>query len=406
MMPMMSGDHRPIIAGKYVIEWEIDAGAMGRVFAATQLGLDRAVAIKIMTESSAEFRSRFAGEVLALARLNHRNVVTIYDSGETADGLVFIVMEYLRGRTLADAIKQERRFEPLRALQIAMQVTRGLRAAHRQNIVHRDLKPSNVFLVEDIDDDEIAKIFDFGIAKAPPGWSGHIETRAGIVLGTPSYMAPEQVDGTAIDARADLYALGCVLYQMLTGRTPFVASSHMQMLLAHVHERPQSPRKFVPTIPTFVEEIVLRLIEKKPKDRYRDADEVLAALTEAMVFLGGEAYRRQSTDVFGGKSGSSEDETERLPPSPPPSAPALPSGLPRTDSPSPKTPVGLRRPDSMPIILGELEAVPVTHLVESETKKQLPMAAFIAIFFLGMIFASAVLTMIYLEYFREGAPPV
>lgn len=339
----MTPELRPIIAGKYAIEWEVDAGAMGRVLAATQLGLDRPVAVKIMSESSPEFRQRFLVEAHSMARLNHRNIVTIYDSGETADGLAFIVMEYLRGRTLADAIKAERRFEPLRALHIATQVTRGLRAAHRQGIVHRDLKPSNIFLVDDDDDHEVVKVFDFGIAKTKALTEHHVQTRAGVIIGTPAFMAPEQIEGRDVDARTDLYALGVVLYQLLTGRTPFIESSQMELLLAHLRKEPRPLRSLCSTVPADVEALVLKLLSKSPSGRYADTDDLLVALGELMVSIGGEAYRPLSTDVFGGVVPFSAEamlphsaKTERLPAR----AAELPllEPLPRTYSPSPRTP--------------------------------------------------------------------
>ncbi len=332
---------RPIIAGKYEIEWEVDHGAMGRVFAATQLGLERAVAVKIMSESGRAFRERFLVEARALASLNHRNIVTIYDSGELPDGVVFIVMEYLRGQTLADALKRVRRFDVVRTLQIAVQMTRGLRAAHRQGIVHRDLKPSNVFLVEDDDADdpsdgttgELVKLFDFGIAKTLPMSRDHVVTREGTIMGTPAYMAPEQVEGRPVDARSDLYALGCVLYQLLTGRTPFVASNNVDLMLAHLRKVAPKLRTLRPDVPTPVEDVVMRLLAKDARDRYADADALLPVLKELLVVFGGEGFRRQSTDVFG------EDV-------PPPHRTSLPrppphEPLPRTESPCPRTPLNL-----------------------------------------------------------------
>jgi serine/threonine protein kinase len=327
---------RPIIAGKYEIEWEVDHGAMGRVFAATQLGLERAVAIKIMSESGRAFRERFLVEARALASLNHRNIVTIYDSGELEDGVVFIAMEYLRGQTLADALKRARRFDVVRTLHIAVQMTRGLRAAHKQGIVHRDLKPSNVFLVEDDDADdpsdgtsgELVKLFDFGIAKTLPMSRDHVVTREGAIMGTPAYMAPEQVEGRAVDARSDLYALGCVLFQLLTGRTPFVASNNVELMLAHLHKVPPMLRTLRPEVPTPIEDVVMRLLSRDPRDRYADADALLPVLKELLVVFGGEAFRRQSTDVFGADV-------------PPPRAAVHRGELPRTESPSPRTPLHL-----------------------------------------------------------------
>jgi serine/threonine protein kinase len=287
-----------ILAGKYRIEREIDGGAMGRVFSAVQLGLDRPVAIKVMREVSDEFRRRFLLEARSLASLNHRNIVSIIDSGETSDGVVFIVMEYLRGETLADALKREVRVDVPRTVQLAIQIARGLRAAHRQGIVHRDLKPSNIFLIDDDEGGELVKLLDFGVAKALDDASRLQPrvTREGIIVGTPTYMAPEGVKNDC-DGRADLYSLGCVLYQMIAGRPPFVqVNGPLDVLAAHLHDEPTPLSTRAPWVPRGVEALVMRLLKKKPDERFASAEALLDALKTQLALIFNDPFRPFTTD--------------------------------------------------------------------------------------------------------------
>ncbi len=355
----MQPETRTVIAGKYVIEYEIDTGAMGRVFVATQRGLERRVALKIMNDSGAEYRRRFLVEAHSMARMNHRNVVTVYDAGETGEGLVFIVMELMKGRTLAEAFESERRFEVMRALHLITQIARGLRAAHREGIIHRDLKPSNIFLVDDPDEIEIVKVFDFGIAKSPALTPHHHDTSAGIIVGTPAYMAPEQIEGNAVDARTDLYALGVMLYLLLTGRTPFENPNAIELMLAHLKKPPPPPRSICATIPAGVDALVMRLLAKKPADRPTNVDELISALAEQMVDIGGEMYRPQITDTFARPFSPSASSPRTPPPAPFTGEHVNPYAvdpygaqahlrsrepLPRIDSPSPRTPAFILTP--------------------------------------------------------------
>jgi serine/threonine protein kinase len=288
----------PVLAGKYRIEREIDGGAMGRVFSAVQLGLDRPVAVKVMREVSDEFRRRFLLEARSLASLNHRNIVSIIDSGETSTGVVFIVMEYLRGQTLADALKRDVRVDVPRTVQLAIQIARGLRAAHRQGIVHRDLKPSNIFLIDDDEGGDLVKLLDFGVAKAMDAAQRAQQrvTREGVIVGTPTYMAPEEIRNAG-DGRADLYSLGCVLYQMVAGRPPFLpVNGPLDVLSAHVRVEPDLLSKHAPWVPPGVEALVMRLLRKNPDERFASAEALLAALKEQLALIFNDPFRPVLTD--------------------------------------------------------------------------------------------------------------
>jgi serine/threonine-protein kinase len=253
---------------------------MGRVYAATQTNLDRRVAIKLATTERAELRDRFLLEAKTLARVNHRNVVTVHDCGEADDGELFLVMELLEGRTLSQVMRAApgERLALADVRSCAAQLARGLRAVHRVGVVHRDVKPSNVFVVPGGDESgAVYKIFDFGIVKAEDAYA---RTAAGFVIGTPAYMAPEQITGGAVDARTDLYALGVLLYEALCGVKPFPLRGAPALFRAHLEHTPGSPCVHRAEVPEALARIVLRLLEKRPRDRFSSCDELLRALDE------------------------------------------------------------------------------------------------------------------------------
>ena len=273
----------PILAGKYVLKRELARGAMGRVYLATQLGLNRNVAVKVMSPKldDPDFRRRFMLEATGLANLSHRNVVTVYDYGESRRGMLYLVLEYLEGRTLAQVIKAERSVSVARTLMITNQILRGLRAAHKKGIVHRDLKPSNIFVVKGEDGEEEIKILDFGVAKLFDTDDVNMDaTRDGIMLGTPAFMAPEQIDGTRVGPYTDLYAIGCVIFSLLSGRVPFPGKNDVEILHAQLHQPPPSLRSLpgFEGLPEVVEAFVTRLLQKRPDNRYVDCDAALNAL--------------------------------------------------------------------------------------------------------------------------------
>lgn len=294
----------PVIGDKYVVERELARGAMGRIYLATQKGLNRKVAVKVMSSKLGDddFRRRFMLEATGLANLSHRNIVTVYDYGETAKGMLYLVLEYLEGKTLAQALRVDGPMTVARACALTAQLLRGMRIAHKKGIVHRDLKPSNIFLVESPDGDEELKILDFGVAKlfSPDGEVNMADaTRDGVLLGTPAFMSPEQIEGSNVGPSTDLYALGIVMYQMLSGRLPFSGKNEVEILFAHLRELPPALRSLpgCEDIPEDIAAYVHKLIEKKVEDRYADASEALDALQRLTTSLmsSDAAFRAQVT---------------------------------------------------------------------------------------------------------------
>lgn len=257
------------IAGRYVVTERIGAGGMGTVYRARHEIVGRDVAIKFLAPElalDATSRSRFLREAKAANRINHEHIIDITDYGETQDGLVYLVMEFLDGRPLGDAI-DEGRFPAFRAVDVARQIAYALARAHELDVIHRDIKPDNVYLLERPGGGDFVKLLDFGLAKM----KGEIRlTASGAVFGTPEYMAPEQARGKPLTGKADLYALGCVLYEMLTGSPPFDGPTP-DLILSHISAVPPVPSELVPNIPPDLDAIVLRLLAKEPDDRYADA---------------------------------------------------------------------------------------------------------------------------------------
>ena len=267
--------------GRYRIDARLGVGGVGAVYTGTQLALGRKVAIKLLHEGlDQSFRARFEREARALATLRHPNVVSVTDFG--VDGQIpYLVMELLEGETLADRVRRGRLL-PEHTLELSRQLLRALAFVHEQGLVHRDLKPGNLFLELTVEGEERLKLLDFGLAKFVGGPQGETETvtRAGHVVGTPAYMAPEQIAGDAIDARSDLYAAGVLLFQMLTGRVPFTGAP-MEQLRSHLIAEVPSLRESLPAELAPRPEL-MRLIEramcKKRDERFGDALEMLAAL--------------------------------------------------------------------------------------------------------------------------------
>jgi serine/threonine-protein kinase len=265
-----------LMAGRYSVEAPIGTGGMATVYRGDEITSGRPVAIKVMHDTladDAELRERFRREARTAAALSHENVVEILDAGETEDGHPFLVMELLEGETLRDMIKRG----PLaldEVLAIGAQIARGLARAHDLGIVHRDLKPENVF-VGRRDGEHHAKLVDFGIARSRDDMR---LTAAGTILGTPAYLAPERVKGGESEPSADLYALGIVLFEMLTGRLPFVSESFQGFLFHHLETEPARPSELAPHCPPALESLILRLLSKSKKERPVDAHQVVREL--------------------------------------------------------------------------------------------------------------------------------
>jgi serine/threonine-protein kinase len=264
----------------------IARGGMGKVYLGEQTTMNRRCAVKILdpragpAAESGDFARRFLLEASVSSKLTHPNVVTIFDYGETADGACFIAMEYLEGRSLSDELKAVGRLPPARAVLIALQVARALRAAHGLGVVHRDLKPGNVFLVTRDEEEDFVKVLDFGLVKQTTPGEAYEQTQVGQILGSPRYMAPEQVQGKPVDARADVYSLGAVLYAMLIGRPPFDKANELATMMAQVSDPPPPFASVAPelALPPVLEAIVMKCLAKKPDDRFASMEELVAAL--------------------------------------------------------------------------------------------------------------------------------
>ncbi len=264
-----------VVDGRYRVLNRLGSGGMAEVYCAQDLQLGRKVALKILYRRFAEdgeFVERFRREASSAAGLQHQHVVAVYDRGEY-DGTYYIAMEYLEGRSLKTIVQQEAPLDPDRAVDLTIQVLRAARFAHRRGIIHRDLKPHNVI----VDADGRAKVTDFGIARA----GASDMTQTGSIMGTAQYLSPEQAQGHAVSAASDIYSIGIMLYELLTGRVPFEGESAVTVALKQVHERATPPSAYNPAVTPELEEAVMRALEKDPAHRYPDADAFIAALQAA-----------------------------------------------------------------------------------------------------------------------------
>ncbi len=272
-LPRTRADHLTgrVLDGRYRIGSRIARGGMATVYEATDLRLDRTVAVKVMHPGLGdddEFAARFVAEARAAARLSHPNVVAVFDQGND-DGTVFLAMELIPGHTLRDTIGKEAPLSAARALALLEPVVSALAAAHRAGLIHRDVKPENVLIA----DDGRIKVADFGLAKAVSATTQH--TATGVLIGTVSYVAPELVVEGRSDARADVYAVGVILYELLTGKKPHEGETPIQVAYKHVHEDVPPPSRQVPGIPDYVDALVARATARDREQRPADAGVLL-----------------------------------------------------------------------------------------------------------------------------------
>jgi len=272
-----------LVVDGFSIQAVLGGGSFGTVYRGRQLGLDREVAVKIPTHeisADAVMARRFAREARAASRITHPGVVAIYAVGELPDERPYLAMQLVEGEPL-DRILASGPLPPVRALRITRLIAAALAETHAAGVVHRDLKPSNIMWRRDRLGDDRIVIVDFGIAVAKPGTADATRLTAGGLIGTPHYMSPEQAHGEHVDARSDLYALGCLLFELLTGETPFDGSG-FEVLLAHLHRPPPAPSSKNPEVPAAADQLVAALMAKKPDDRPQSADLVVATLDEVL----------------------------------------------------------------------------------------------------------------------------
>jgi serine/threonine-protein kinase len=292
-----------VIAGRFRITSLIARGGMGKVYRAEQSPLGRVCAIKVLNpnydgDADPEFHRRFFREASVASRIMHPNSVTIFDYGRTDDDIYFMAMEYLEGKTLHMAMREGGPMGELRGGRIAAQICRALREAHKLGVIHRDLKPANVFLTRpstrapDVngttpppseEDEDFVKVLDFGLVKHMSERPEEQLTQTGLFMGSPKYMAPEQIQGGHVDERTDIYSLGIIMYEMIAGRVPFERATSVNILMAHVGEPPPRMYEVNPKVtcsPAF-EEIIMTCIAKDPNERFGSMDQVLAAIRRA-----------------------------------------------------------------------------------------------------------------------------
>jgi serine/threonine protein kinase len=311
-----------IFDGRYRVEALIGQGGMAVVYRAIQLSRRTDVALKIISNADVtdeRLVARFNQEVMATSRLRHPHTVDVVDYGQSQDGHLFLVMELLRGRTLAEAIRREAPFDPARACRVIRQICGSLAEAHGSGIVHRDLKPDNVFLTDGYEEPDYVKVLDFGIAKfIASGASNETLTKTGFICGTPLYLSPEQGLDQTVDHRTDLYSLGVMLFELMVGTPPFRADSPIGVVMRHIHDAAPDVRSMPGCrgIPAPVAELVASLLEKSPGDRPSSAAEVAERIDAAGVLRGDPLPRIETEapiDVLT-PIGEEPDRTRLLPP--------------------------------------------------------------------------------------------
>lgn len=276
-----------VAGGRFRITRLLGFGGMGAVYEALQLNMNRPVALKLIPTHDPTTVARFEREALTISQLRHPNTVTVFDYGRTEDGFLFLAMEMLDGVTLSDLIKSTGPLPPRQAVHIAAQICRSLNEAHHAGIVHRDIKPDNIILINVDGDDSVVKVLDFGIAKAVIGEDDVQLTGDGRIIGTPRYMSPEQILAEPLDHRSDIYSLGCIIFEMLTGAPPFQQSSTTALMISHTQDAPPAfaQRLNAPSlekIPPYLESVVRKSLAKDPNHRQQTTEELRRELEGAM----------------------------------------------------------------------------------------------------------------------------
>ena len=276
-----------IVADRYRILKKLGEGGMGTVYLAEHVKMGRMSAIKVISKSltqDADAIARFNREAANASRINHPNVCAIYDFGETADGVIYLAMEFIEGESLTDLINREGALAPKRAADIARQTAEALEAAHEFGIVHRDLKPDNIMITKTRGGLDLAKVVDFGIAKAAGGDEKQNVTKTGLVVGTPEYMSPEQLSGDAVDGRSDIYSLALVFFRMLTGTLPFQADTAQEVMIKRLTDEPLKLKEALPegAFPAALQHVMDRALQRMPSERYSSAAEFGADVASAV----------------------------------------------------------------------------------------------------------------------------
>ena len=275
------------IFGEYTIVEHLGDGATGAVYLARQDSINKEIAVKVLQAKAAEDDEtvqRFQREAQAISLLTHPNIIRVLIFGRTDSGLLYLAMEYVEGDTLHDLMQGPEEVDEMKIIKIFKQLCSAVAEAHEMGIIHRDLKPENILLTEWRGEKDFVKILDFGLAKiggaAKTDENQNKLTKAGVVYGTPAYLSPEQAQALELDRRCDIYTLGCILYEFMTGRLPFTGETAVHVLGCHVHDDPTPPSQIEPGVHRTMEEIILKAMAKEPDDRFQHAGEMLQALEE------------------------------------------------------------------------------------------------------------------------------
>jgi eukaryotic-like serine/threonine-protein kinase len=300
-----------IIAERYHVLKKLGEGGMGQVYLAEHVKMGRKSAVKVMNPGmvqNVDAISRFNREAANASRINHPNVAGIYDFGETSEGLIYLAMEFVEGQPLTDIIKQHGALPPMRASEIARQTAEGLSVAHDMGIVHRDLKPDNIMVAKGRAGADLVKVVDFGIAKAAASDEQKV-TKTGMVVGTPEYMSPEQLSGDPLDSRSDIYALGLVTFNMLTGKLPFPGESMQETMIMRLTDDPHPLSAMKPDVawPADLQLVMDKALARDANRRYRNASEYAHDLVQAIDRMPATSITTMGTQIVGRVSqGSAE----------------------------------------------------------------------------------------------------